>query len=55
MKVSYYSILAYVIILIILGNMGYGWGLFGVMINLNPLKKRPKKNIQTQPQVNTPQ
>ena len=55
MKVSYYSILAYVIILIILGNMGYGWGLFGVMINLNPLKKKPKKNIQTQPQVNNPQ
>lgn len=39
MKASYYSILAYVIIIIILGNMGYGWGLFSVMLNLNPLKK----------------
>lgn len=55
MKVSYYSILAYVIILIILGNMGYGWGLFGVMINLNPLKKKPKTNTQTPPKINTPQ
>jgi hypothetical protein len=54
MKVSYYSILAYVIIIIILGNMGYGWGLFGVIINLNPLKK-PKTKIPTQPQVSAPQ
>lgn len=50
MKVSYYSILAYVIIIIILGNMGYGWGLFSVMLNLNPLKKKPK----TPPMAETP-
>ena len=27
MKKSYYSILAYVVVIITLGNMGYGWGI----------------------------
>ena len=42
MKKTFYTIIAYVTVLIILGNMGYGWGILGVMVNLNPLKKKPK-------------
>lgn len=41
-KKVYYVIILYAIVIILLGTMGYGWGIFGVIINLNPLK--PKKN-----------
>lgn len=48
MKKNYYSMLMYIIVIIIFGTMGYGWGFFGVLVNLNPLKpKKPnvKNNI----------
>ena len=41
-KKVYYVIILYAIVLILLGTMGYGWGILGVIVNLNPLK--PKKN-----------
>lgn len=47
MKKVYYLLLLYFIILVVLGSLGYGWGLVGVLVNLNPLKKKnpnEKKN-----------
>ena len=48
MKKSYYSSLIYLVLIVIFGTMGYGWGVLGVLVNLNPLKpKKPavKNNI----------
>lgn len=47
MKKVYYLLLLYFIVLVVLGSLGYGWGLVGVLVNLNPLKKKTpneKKN-----------
>ena len=47
MNKSYYLTLIYIISVSILGSMGYGWGLVGALINLNPLtkaEKNPKSN-----------
>jgi len=33
---SYYMYILYFIIILILGMMGYGWGIFSIMMNLNP-------------------
>ena len=47
MKKVYYLLLLYFIVLVTLGSLGYGWGLIGVLVNLNPLKKKnpiEKKN-----------
>ena len=40
MKKIYYVLLLYTIIIVILGTLGYGWGVVGVIVNLNPLKKK---------------
>ena len=40
MKVEYYQILIYIIIIVIFGTLGYGWGIVSVIINLNPLKEK---------------
>jgi len=48
MKVSYYEYLIYFTTIVIFGTMGYGWGLFNVLINLNPTKKKPLKNNKLQ-------
>ena len=37
MKADYYFIVGYIIIISIIGSMGYGWGIISVMININPL------------------
>jgi hypothetical protein len=42
-KKQYYFFLIYLISIIIFGTMGYGWGLIGILISLNPLK--PKKPL----------
>ena len=45
MMKNYYVFLMYIISILIFGSMGYGWGLLGVLMNLNPLKpKTQKKN-----------
>ena len=47
MKKVYYLLLLYFIVLVTLGSLGYGWGLLGVLVSLNPLKKKTpieKKN-----------
>ena len=41
MKVAYYKSLIYITTIIIFGTMGYGWGLFSILINLNPTRKKP--------------
>ena len=33
---SYYMYILYFIIILILGMMGYGWGIFSIMMNLKP-------------------
>ena len=38
MKKVYYVILLYAIILVLLGCLGYGWGIVGVVIKINPLQ-----------------
>ena len=43
-KKVYYVIILYAIVLILLGTMGYGWGILGVIINMNPLKPKKKSN-----------
>ena len=43
MKKIYYVLLLYTIIIVILGTLGYGWGVVGVIVNLNPLKKKPNE------------
>ena len=47
MKTRYYLILIYIIIIVIFGSLGHGWGLVSVIINLNPLqdKKSTGKKI----------
>lgn len=47
MKTDFYMILIYIIILVIFGTMGYGWGLFSVIINLNPLKEKNSTGKKT--------
>lgn len=52
MKKIYYVILMYIIVVVTLGTLGYGWGFFGVLVNLNPLKKKKpteKKNSVVNP------
>jgi len=43
MKVSYYKYLIYFILLVIFGSIGYGWGIFSIIMNLT-LKKKPIMN-----------
>jgi hypothetical protein len=43
MKVSYYKYLIYFIFLVIFGSIGYGWGIFSIIMNLT-LKKKPIMN-----------
>ena len=43
MKVSYYKYLMYFILLVIFGSLGYGWGIFSIIMNLT-LKKKPIMN-----------
>ena len=38
----YYMILLYIIVLGMLGCLGYGWGIFSVILTLNPLKEKKK-------------
>lgn len=45
MKKVYYVILIYAIILVLLGCLGYGWGIIGVIVNLNPLKTKKVTEI----------
>jgi hypothetical protein len=48
MKVAYYEYLIYFILLVIFSSLGYGWGIFSIIMNLT-LKKKPimnsKKNL----------
>jgi hypothetical protein len=39
----------YIIVVTIFGTMGYGWGLLGILVSLNPLKpkEKTKNNIPT--------
>lgn len=41
---SYYMYVLYFIVIAILGMLGYGWGLFSVLLNLNPVNKINIKN-----------
>jgi cellobiose-specific phosphotransferase system component IIC len=55
MNKSYYLSLIYIIAVSILGSMGYGWGLMGALINLNPFtkaEKNPKSNNIKNPKSN---
>ena len=45
MKRVYYFILLYIILFSILGGLGYGWGILGVILTINPFKKKKPKNI----------
>ena len=47
MKVEFYQILIYIIIIVIFGTMGYGWGIVSVIINLNPLKEKNSTGKKT--------
>lgn len=55
MKKNYYMILLYIIVLGMLGCLGYGWGIFSVILTLNPLKEKKKpsgmKNSVASPSV----
>ena len=44
MKKVYYFILLYIILFSILGGLGYGWGIFGLILTINPFKKKTPKN-----------
>ena len=44
MKVSFYTLLLYIIIIVLLGSLGYGWGIIGVVMNLDPLGLKKKKS-----------
>ena len=41
-KSLYYTILIYTFIIILLGNMGYGWSILGVIMNLDVFKRAGK-------------
>lgn len=43
MKVAYYEYLIYFILLVIFSSLGYGWGIFSIIMNLT-LKKKPIMN-----------
>lgn len=46
MQKKYYVFMMYIIVVTIFGTLGYGWGLLGVLVSLNPLKPK-KKTIPT--------
>ena len=42
MQKKYYVSIMYIIVVTIFGTMGYGWGLLGILVSLNPLKPKEK-------------